>query len=188
MGTQREEQLPPVRILEGASTSNIYRTFHIWSKLFWASSLFNPHKGPTRLTKKKGNWDSQCFTPMPKSCKWRSWDSTPLHLESVFFNSAWPPSKRLQRGWHLSRAFGENKWDFVMVPPVKWQRWWGNQARWGAASGCHPQGMSSYFCDEDPCAPGRFPWQHEPPWCPDPSLPVSFFFVIGPAAARCLPD
>ena len=137
------------------------------------------------------------FTPhvSQSGCKWQSWDSTPLTWVRVFQLSL-APFQKSPEGLHLSRAL-KSKWDFVMLPPVKWQRWQRNQARWRgrgaptrrrAAPQCHPQGISHCFSDEDLCAPGWFPWQHEPPWCPDPSLPVTFFFIIGLAAALCLPD
>lgn len=124
-------------------------------------------------------------------------DGTQPHwLKSQYFSTqAVPPSKRLQRGLHLSRAL-KNKWDFVILSPVKWQEWQGNKARWRdrgtptrqrASPACHPQGGSHCFSDENLWAPGWFPWQHEPPWCPDPSLSVSVF-LIGLAAAHCLPD
>lgn len=90
--------------------SNLKHIFNIshMVELCWACSLFNPHRELMRLMKKKGNWDTR-FSSFPsyRDCKWQIWDPTALHLESVFFNSAWHPSKRLQRGQHWSRAFGE---------------------------------------------------------------------------------
>lgn len=49
-------------------------------------------------------------------------------VSQYFVTSAWPPSKKLQKVLHLSRAL-KNNWDLVMLPPAKWQGGQGNQAR-----------------------------------------------------------
>lgn len=45
MGTEREEKLPPLRVLGCASAANIYSALRTRRQGRWAHSLFHPHSG-----------------------------------------------------------------------------------------------------------------------------------------------
>lgn len=107
MGTPREGQLPPSRILEDASAPNISGHFAV-VKITPGPSTLNPDSNPMRLTKEEESEVTTCQSHSEsQSCKWQRRDSTSLPQGSVFCSSAWPSSKRLPTGAALDWSLEE---------------------------------------------------------------------------------
>lgn len=189
-----KDQWPQIEDLDKILQPKTCFEHFIYAERWMHGFILKSSEQPHQLEERRGNQGSKVFYPHPPSHRGHAWqrECNPLTYASAFFQLGLAPFQKAPE----EVAFELNPEEQVglchtatcevaeMTRKPSQVRGSGTLPR----VTCCTHGEARCFCDGDPHAPGWFPWQPEPPWCPGSSLPVSFLFIIGPAAACCLPD